>query len=88
MIDPIEGVGLSPLTADVGTHVSVTVLPLIDQTHYLGVTVTAIIDGVAQTRSISVPIRLPGSELRKSEDVPAGNNEERVRSFQAIETVR
>ena len=88
MIDPIDGVGLLPLIAGEGADVAVTVLPLINQTHYLSVSVTAIIEGVAQTRSISVPIRLPGSDLRKAEVAPTGNNEERVRSFQAIETVR
>jgi hypothetical protein len=88
MIDPIDGVGLSPLIAGDGADVAVTVLPLIDQTHYLSVSVTAVIDGVAQTRSVAVPIRLPGSDLRKAEAVPTGNNQERVRSFQAIETVR
>lgn len=88
MIDPIDGVGLSPLTAGEGADIAVTVLPLINQIHYLSVSVTAIIDGVAQTRSISVPIRLPGADLRKAEVAPTGNNEERVRSFQAIETVR
>jgi hypothetical protein len=88
MIDPVDGRGLATLAAGVGTDVAVTVLPLLDQTHYLSVTVSAVIDGVAQTRSVAVPIRLAGSELRKAAAKPAGNGEERVRSFEAIETVR
>jgi hypothetical protein len=88
MIDPIDGLGLATLSAGEGTDVAVTVLPLLDQTHYLSVTVSAVIDGVEQTRSVAVPIRLPGSELRKAAAKSAGNGEERVRSFEAIETVR
>jgi hypothetical protein len=88
MIDPVDGLGLATLSAGEGTDVAVTVLPLLDQTHYLSVTVSAIIDGVEQTRSVAVPIHLAGSELRKAEAKPAGNGVERVRSFEAIETVR
>jgi hypothetical protein len=92
MIDPIDGRidgrGLASLSAGQGTDVAVTVLPLLDRTHYLNVTVSAVIDGVEQTRSVAVPIRLPGSELQKALVEPAGNGEERVRSFEAIETVR
>lgn len=88
MLDPVDGVGFSELTTGEGADVAVTVLPLLDQTHYLNVTVTALIDGEMQTRSIAVPIRLPGSELRKAVVEPAGQTEERVRSFEAIETVR
>jgi hypothetical protein len=87
MIDPVGPLALGSLSAGEGTDVSVTVLPLLDKTHYLSVTVTAVIDGVEQTRSIAIPIRTPGSELRKSDDAAAGKPEERVRSFQAIETV-
>lgn len=87
MIDPVDGLGLATLSAGEGTDVAVTVLPLLDQTHYLSVTVSAIIDGIEQTRSVAVPIRLSGSELRKAAAKPAGNGEERVRSFEAIETV-
>lgn len=87
MIDPIDGLGLATLSAGEGTDVAVTVLPLLDQTHYLGVTVRAIIDGIEQTRSVAVPIRLPGSELRKAVAKPAGNGGQSVRSFEAIETV-
>jgi hypothetical protein len=87
MIDPVGSLGLGNLRAGQGTDVTVTVLPLMNQTHYLNVTVTALIDGTPQTRSIAVPIRLPGSEIRKSDKEAAGNPEESVRSFQAIETV-
>ena len=87
MIDPLDSIGLSTLSAGQAADVAITVLPLLDQTHYLNVTVRALIAGVEQTRSIVVPIRLPGSELRKTAGGTAGNNEERVRSFQAIETV-
>lgn len=88
MIDPVGSLGLGNLKAGQGTDVTVTVLPLMNQTHYLNVTVTALIDGTPQTRSIAVPIRLPGSEIRKSDKEAAGNPEESVQSFQAIETVR
>jgi hypothetical protein len=88
MIDPIGGLSLGTVAPGEGADVAVTVLPLLDQTHYLGITVRAVIDGIEQTRSISVPIRLSGSELRKAEVEPAGNDGERVRSFEAIETVR
>jgi len=88
MIDPVGGVGVSGISAGQGANIAITVLPLLDQTHYLNVTVRALIDGVEQSRSIVVPIRLPGSELRKTTVEPAGNAEERVRSFEAIETVR
>lgn len=88
MIDPVGSLGLGNLRAGQGTDVTVTVLPLMNQTHYLNVTVTAMIDGTPQSRSIAVPIRLPGSEIRKSDTEAAGNPEESVQSFQAIETVR
>jgi hypothetical protein len=87
MIDPVDSLPLGSFRAGEGTDVAVTVLPLLNQTHYLSVTVTALIDGVEQTRSIAIPIRTPGSELRKSDDDAAGKPAERVRSFQAIETV-
>jgi hypothetical protein len=87
MIDPVDSLPLGSFRAGEGTDVAVTVLPLLDQTHYLSVTVTALIDGTLQTRSIAVPIRLPGSEVRKSDNEVAGKPGERVRSFQAIETV-
>jgi hypothetical protein len=87
MIDPVDSLGIGTLRAGEGADVAVTVLPLLDQTHYLGVTVTAVIDGMPQTRSIAVPIRMPGSELRKSDADAGGDAEQRLQSFRAIETV-
>jgi hypothetical protein len=88
LIDPLDGVGLASVAAGEDAELSITVLPLLDQTHYLGVNVTAVIDGVVQSRSIAVPIRMPGTALRKAAVEPAGKPVERVRSFEAIETVR
>ena len=88
MIDPIGSVELGFLGAGEETGLAVSVLPLLDQTHYLNVSVTAAVEGVEQTRSIAVPIRLPGSELRKAEDGQAGKIESGVRSFHAVETIR
>ena len=88
MIDPVDSLGIGTLRAGEGADVAVTVLPLLDRTHYLSVTVTALIDGVPQTRSIAVPIRLPGSELPQSDNDAAGDAEERLHSFGAVETVR
>lgn len=59
-------------------------------THYLGVTVTAVIDGAEQSRSISIPVRLgaaatsesPGNE--PSSDA-ASSSEERVQTLPAEE---
>lgn len=88
MIDPVDSLGIGTLSAGEGTDVAVTVLPLLDRTHYLSVTVTAFVDGMPQTRSIAVPIRLPGSELRQSDNDAAGDAEEGLHSFGAVETVR
>lgn len=88
MIDPVDTIGLGALAAGEASDVTVTVLPLIDQTHYLSVTVTAMIDGIAQSRSVAVPIRLPRSGGQKTDDDGIGTSQESVRSFEAIETVR
>lgn len=89
MIEPVGAVGLGALSAGAASELTVTVLPLVDQTHYLGVTVTAIIDGTTQTRSVSVPIRMPGSGQRKADQAPASQKaEEHLRSFEASETIR
>ena len=88
MIDPLDAIGVATLSAGQSSDFAVTVLPLLDQTHALRVTVTATIDGMVQTRTVAVPIRLPGSAPQKTEVRVTGNNEERVRSFTAIETVR
>jgi len=89
MIEPPGTVALGALAAGMQSDLAVTVLPLVDQTHYIGVTVTATVDGVMQTRSVSVPIRMSGAAERKSENPPVGQKaEEHLRSFEAIETIR
>lgn len=88
MIDPVDSLGIGTLRAGEGADVAVTVLPLLDRTHYLSVTVTALVDGTPQTRSIAVPIRLPGSEVQKSDGEADVDAAERLHSFGAVETVR
>jgi hypothetical protein len=89
MIEPVGSVGLGSLSAGEAADLAVTVLPLVHQTHHLGVTVTATVDGVIQTRSVSVSIRMPGSGEHKADDLPASQKaEEHLRSFEAIETIR
>jgi hypothetical protein len=88
VIDPIDSVPLGDIEVGDTVDVGVTVLPLVVQTHYMNVTVSGEIGGLIQTRSINVPIRLSGAGLRKAENEVAGKTTERVRSFEAIETVR
>lgn len=88
MIDPADSLGIGTLHAGEGADVAVTVLPLLDRTHYLSVTVTAFVDGMPQSRTIAVPIRLPGSERRESDNDAADDAEEGLHSFGAVETVR
>jgi hypothetical protein len=88
IIQPIDTVALGDIAGGQTVDIDVTVLPLVVQTHYLTVTVSGTIGGLVQTRSIQVPIRLAGTGLRKAENEVAGKTTERVRSFEAIETVR
>lgn len=89
LIEPVGAVELGSLAAGEEADIAVTVLPLVDQTHYLGVTVTATINGVPQTRSVSVPVRMSVAGQRKAEEEPASQKaEEHLRSFEAIETIR
>ena len=89
VIDPVDTVPLGDIGVGESVDVGVTVLPLVVRTHYMNVTVSGTIEGLIQTRSINVPIRVTGGEgLRKAENDVAGKTTERVRSFEAIETVR
>jgi hypothetical protein len=88
MIDPVGSLGIGTLHAGEGADVAVTVLPLLDRTHYLSVTVTAFVDGMPQARTIAVPIRLPGSDPGTSDTDAAGEAGESLHSFGAVETVR
>lgn len=91
ILEPVMPVGLGALAAVESKDVSVTVLPLVARTHRLRVSVSALIGGRPQTRALVVPIRLapPGPAKPAA---PAGNaagkNENAVRSFRAVETVR
>ena len=88
IIEPVDTVALGDVALGQTVDVGVTVLPLVVQMHYMNVTVSGTIGGIVQTRSINVPIRLPGAGLRKAENDGAGKTTERVRSFGATETVR
>jgi hypothetical protein len=88
VLEPVAPVDLGALAAGESKEVTVTVLPLVEQTHYLRVSVTAVIGGAAQTRAIDVPIRLAGAKASKPQSEAPGKNEEAVRSFRGVETVR
>jgi len=87
MIDPLGPMGLALLAAYEPAEFEITVLPLTEQTHYLNVTVTASLEGVQQTQSIAVPIRLGDARLEKSAGDTADASAEGVRSFRAVETI-
>lgn len=88
LIDPLAPVDLGTFEQGEKRELVVTVLPLLAQTHYLRVAVAADIDGVRQTRSVVVPIRIPDAAPRKSTSQTAGKSDDSVRSFEAIETDR
>jgi hypothetical protein len=88
LIEPLTAVALGALAAGESAEVVVTVLPLIEQTHYLNVTVAGETSGGQQVKSVAIAIRPPGRALRKAASDPAGKSDESVRSFGAIETVR
>ena len=76
LIEPVAGIDVA--VGDVGAgetaEVTVTVLPLTDATHYLGVTVTGVIAGMPQARSVSVPIRLAGGAKEAAGQDAAGQS--------------
>ena len=88
LIEPLGVVDLGRIEATESATVLVTVLPLVEQTHYLRVAVSGDMGGQQQSRNIVVAIRLPTSELRKSASDVTGNKTQTVRSFESIESVR
>ena len=88
MINPLGPMGLAVLEAYEDAVFPVTVLPLVEQTHYLNVTVTSLVEGEVQSKSIAVPIRLGDARLTKDEGETAGTAGEAVHSFRAVETIR
>lgn len=89
LIEPAAEVSLGDLEAGQSTAIAVSVLPLIDQTHHLDVIVRGEIGGQPQVRSIAIAIRLPGGELRKTEEAAPAQRSvaEAVQSMPAVETV-
>jgi len=89
IIEPTADVALDAIAAGESGEVNVTVLPLLNETQYLRVSVTGDIGGSRQTRSLSVAIRLPGDAVTTEPGAGAeASTDESVRSFKAIETVR
>jgi hypothetical protein len=89
IIEPPGDVLIGEVAAGDAAEISITVLPLLDQTHYLSVTVRGAMDGALQSRTIAVPIRLPGAAADKSDDAASEKaaDGELLRSFEAIETL-
>lgn len=90
IIEPPGDVLIGEVAAGDSVGISITVLPLLDQTHYLSVTVRGAMDGTLQSRTIAVPIRLAGTAPEKSDDAATEEaaDGELLRSYEAIETLR